>query len=311
MLNTLVSVIIPTYNRAKTICRSVDSVINQTYEDIEIIVVDDGSTDDTASILLQYGKKIRVIYQSNTGPSTARNIGAASANGEIIAFLDSDDTWMPEKIERQLKLMLANGNKVSCCICNAQTISNGIITMTSFEKSDIRSKLDEGYWLNPAQLLASRFVLFNQVAAIKREAFIKIGGFKEHLRVLEDYDLAFRLSLLGPWAFISDTLVTKYDEPDGLGVSAMKTPLIQAVAWEKVIKEFLNEKIKNHLGLENIILRNIKDVSIEIMGIKMIESNGLMSSFLGKNILFFLRIKSAIFRRLPSWPCPNAVIDPN
>jgi glycosyltransferase involved in cell wall biosynthesis len=309
MIKPLVSVIIPTYNRASTVRRSIDSAINQTYQFIEIILVDDGSTDDTLKTLAAYGEKIRTFYQLNKGPSSARNTGVAHANGEIIAFLDSDDTWMPEKIERQVKMMLAYGNRVSCCVCNAQTISNGVVTLTSFEKSNLKSKPNEGYWLNPAELLATRFILFNQVATIWRDAFEQIGGFKEQLQILEDYDLAFRLSLLGPWAFLSEALVTKYDESDGLGVMAMRSPLIQSIAWEKVMRDFLNEPIGNHKDLEKIILKNVEEASAEIRAIKMINANGIIFPIMGRFTLFFLKIKSAIRRRLPSWPSPVTSIE--
>ncbi len=307
MLKPLVSVIIPTYNRANTVCRSIDSVINQTYEFIEIILVDDGSTDNTTEKLLAYGERIKIIFQLNKGPSSARNNGANHANGEIIAFLDSDDTWMAEKIERQVKLMMRHGNYVPCCVCNARTITNGVLTLTSFEKSNLRSKLEEGYWLNPAELLATRFLLFNQVATIRRDVFKKIGGFKEQLRILEDYDLAFRLSLIGPWAYLSEVLVTKYDEADGLGVSSMNDPLKQSVAWKKVLEGLLLESFDNHINIKNMISENLKEVSIELKAIRMVGSNGTIIPFIGKIALYLLRIKLAIRRRLPSWPNPVTV----
>ncbi len=97
----LVSVIIPTYNRVKTIERAVNSVLAQTWTEQEVIVVDDGSTDQTGEILKVYGDKIRVIRQQNGGVSAARNAGIKAATGEIISFLDSDDEWLPSKTERQ------------------------------------------------------------------------------------------------------------------------------------------------------------------------------------------------------------------
>src|SRR4051812_26873537 len=98
---SLVSVIIPTYNRANVVSEAVESVLNQTYSKVELIVVDDGSTDDTLEKLRRFGNTITVITQENAGPSAARNAGIANARGDLIAFLDSDDLWLPTNLERQ------------------------------------------------------------------------------------------------------------------------------------------------------------------------------------------------------------------
>jgi glycosyltransferase involved in cell wall biosynthesis len=97
-----VSVVIPTFNRENYIGRAIESVLNQTYSDYEIIVIDDGSTDQTKQKVLEYGDSIHYIYQENQGPSAARNKGIQLAQGEYIAFLDSDDCFLPQKLERQL-----------------------------------------------------------------------------------------------------------------------------------------------------------------------------------------------------------------
>lgn len=100
-----VSVIIPTYNRAHLICEAIDSVINQTYQDFEIIVVDDGSTDETSEVLKKYRDEIIYVKQENKGPGAARNRGLAHAEGSYIAFLDSDDIWFNYKLELQMAIM--------------------------------------------------------------------------------------------------------------------------------------------------------------------------------------------------------------
>ena len=101
----LVSVIIPTYNRGWIVGEAIDSVLKQDFHDYELIVVDDGSVDDTPAILNAYGKKISVLRQPNQGVSAARNRGIAAASGRLISFLDSDDLWLPGKARRQIHIM--------------------------------------------------------------------------------------------------------------------------------------------------------------------------------------------------------------
>jgi glycosyltransferase involved in cell wall biosynthesis len=297
----LVSVIIPVYNRASTVGRAVESVLRQTYRPLEVIVVDDGSTDGTAESLAAYGDKIILIRQPNGGPSSARNTGVRHSKGIFIAFLDSDDTWEPAKLEFQVRLLILGGEKVPCCVCNARNIVGGESIETSFEIAGVGSGLAEGYWLNPADLIASRFLLFNQVVAIRRAAFEKVGGFKESMRVLEDHDLAFRLSLLGPWAFISEPMVTKYDEADGIGVQARQDAGFHAAAWKMALEGFLVEKLDGRDSVELQVRRGLEDVTLSIRALAMGDCA------VSRILMFLLRIKCAIRRRLPSWPKPDAV----
>ena len=307
MNKLLVSVVIPAYNRANSVRRSVESVLQQTYRHLEIIVVDDGSTDGTAEVLETFEDRIQVIRQPNGGPSSARNTGVAHSKGEIIAFLDSDDTWKPEKLERQVRLLQNAGSQVPCCVCNAETIAGGSRIPDSFEIAGVTSDLAEGYWLNPADLIATRFLLFNQVVAIRREAFEKVGGFNEDMRILEDHDLAFRLSLLGPWAFISETMVTKYDQEDGIGVQARQDHRAHAAAWSRVLEGFLRESLVNRESLQRMVRRGLNEVAVEIRAIDLIEKGGVISKVMARLMIGSLRFKGAIRRRLPSWPRVRAV----
>ncbi|MGH7884319.1 MAG: glycosyltransferase family 2 protein, partial [Thermodesulfobacteriota bacterium] len=102
----LISVIIPTYNRAHFLPEAIESIRKQNYLSIEIIIVDDGSTDNTKQLVQNLGKSIKYIYQENKGPAAARNAGLRGVNGEIIGFLDSDDLWPPNKLKLQLSTLL-------------------------------------------------------------------------------------------------------------------------------------------------------------------------------------------------------------
>lgn len=116
MTKEFVSVVIPTYNRACVLEQSVRSVLNQTYAHLEVIVVDDGSTDDTKAVIEQIkDTRLRYIYQENRGACAARNNGVKNANGEYIAFHDSDDTWYPDKLKKQMSMMLKKKSDVIVC----------------------------------------------------------------------------------------------------------------------------------------------------------------------------------------------------
>lgn len=210
-----VTAIIATYNRAHLVSKAIESILGQTYKNIELIVVDDGSTDDTQSVLRGFGDRFRVIRQANAGPGAARNRGIAVARGEIVAFLDSDDLWLPEKIDRQVALFQRVDESVPCCVCDADMRFTNRPVATSFQNFLLDTGRKEGLWANPAEVLTDRFVLFNQMAAIRLSALEKVGGFNEGLRFLEDYDLALRLSLLGPFAFIREPLVIWHQGSEG------------------------------------------------------------------------------------------------
>ena len=302
MAPPLVSVVIPTYNRADTVRRSIDSVLEQSYCPIEIIVVDDGSTDATREVLQEYGDRILFIHQENGGPSVARNAGAGLASGEFIAFLDSDDTWKPAKVAWQVRLMLAGGERVPCCICNALLTDGKGGDTTSFELSDVMSDLQEGFWMNPAPVIATRFVLFNQVVIIRRDAFEKVGGFKPEIRLLEDHDLAFRLSMLGPWAFISEPLVEKHNDTHGIGVLAMHDPLVHSRAWQGVLEGFLRGPICDDPKVGSLVRRALADVKVEVRAVEMLGDSGFLGRLGARIWMFWMRKHHALRRRMPGWP---------
>ena len=163
----LVSVVIPTFNRAKVVTRAIDSVLEQTYRNCEVIVVDDGSTDDTADVLRSYKDKIVYIQQKNAGPSAARNRGIRESKGEFIAFLDSDDLWFATKLERQAGLLTDAGPETPCCLCDSLIRMPGGQERSSFEIAFLKPREPEGLWLNPAMVFATRFVLFSQAVLVR------------------------------------------------------------------------------------------------------------------------------------------------
>ena len=222
----LVSVVIPTYNRAHTLCAAIDSILAQAYEPIEIIVVDDGSTDDTAHVLRQYEGKIQYIRQTNAGPAAARNTGIRNSRGELIAFLDSDDLWTPHRLEVQVDVLMRAGDSVLCCLCNVRLNMMGGKTTTSFDHAWLSPPDPVGVSAESLRCTRHPVCVLQQAALIRRAVFTTVTGFDEHLRYLEDYDLALRVGLLGPWAFVREPLVVWRQGSDGLSREALSAGLI-------------------------------------------------------------------------------------
>lgn len=302
MRNTLVSVIIPTYNRADVIRNSIDSVLQQTYKNVELIVVDDGSTDNTFDILASYRDKLTVVRQDNAGPSTARNRGLSISNGMIIAFLDSDDLWLPTKIERQVDIMQKLGKSVPCCLCNAIVHFPDGRKKTSFDIAPIKPSYRVGIWKNVTRILSTRFVLFTQSVAVHRKALTRIGGFDESFSIMEDHDLALHLSLVGPWAYIKEPLVIYYaDKPEGLSYRARKEKIqLQKVIvrmYSKILHDNRLECPKTRSRMEH----NLKNAQRRLH-VAQENSEQAIYRMVLSNLLGLERIIRAIYRRSPWFP---------
>ena len=295
----LVSVIIPTYNRGGTIARAVDSVLAQTWKEMEIIVVDSHSTDETTEVLASYGDKIRVIRQPKEGPPAARNAGIKLAKGEIISFLDSDDEWLPDKLERQVKLLQATESAgVKCCVCNAR-MEFADETVDSFTSADLHPEYREGVWINPAEVLTTRFLFFNQVAAVRRDALEQTGYFRPGM--MEDYDLALRLSLMGPWAFIADPLVVWHEQvADSL--TRKTSELGRCERTYEILKDISGSPHLGRLFPKHLMPRRMRKLKQRISALRLSARPDSFASLVGKFWLRYLRGCDVLYWRLPSTP---------
>lgn len=306
----LVSAIIPTYNRAYIVGRAIESVLAQTYNNIEIIVVDDGSSDDTREKLKEYGDKVRVVYQVNAGPAAARNHGIEVSHGEFIAFLDSDDIWMPSKIERQVALLQAAPASVPCCLCNGITSTPSGAEWRIFDMGLFFSPCEEGLWLNVTEVLATRFILFCQVVMIRREALQRVGYFDPSMRFMEDYDLALRLSIDGPWGFIQDPLAHMTVMPnDSLSTWAQKREVSHALYTLKTCERVfsaLRGKNADASGLR-YLTGAIRKARRDLWAARLRESNQWAAQVAGSLLKMLERYRMAIFRRSPWFPKIKAV----
>ncbi len=197
-----VSVVIPVFNRAAEVGPAIGTVLGQSFVDFEIVVVDDASTDATVSIVEAIDDpRIRIVaLDRNRGPGGARNAGVAAARAAVVAFLDSDDRWRPEKLERQLAFMCKRNLSVCC---------------TAFElhrpnKAGAEVRLPDPPRLTAEDMIEKADVCIGTTMAVERAFFDRVGPFDERLRRLEDWDWLLRLARLQPLEFLSDPLAIHY-----------------------------------------------------------------------------------------------------
>ncbi|MFH1719653.1 MAG: glycosyltransferase family A protein [Planctomycetota bacterium] len=185
----LVSVIIPTCNRAQLLTQAIDSVLSQTYKNFEIIVVDDGSTDDTKRALVQYMNRIRYMYQENQGGAAARNVALKLAKGEYIAFLDSDDLWFPQKLERQVEILDKYG-EFALVYTNIIYINNA----GKFSATGYSSKMFKSGYLFKETLLRKVACGHPPTWLIRKSCLDETGGFDPEFRTSHDRDMIVRIA---------------------------------------------------------------------------------------------------------------------
>ncbi|MBF0621273.1 MAG: glycosyltransferase family 2 protein [Magnetococcales bacterium] len=227
--NPLVTVVIPAYNSAWCINKAVDSVLAQSWPHLEVLIINDGSTDDLADVLQPYGRRVRIIYQNNQGLSAARNTGIREAKGVYIAFLDSDDYWLPGKIHAQVTLMQENAS-VGFCSTNTQlqTLDGKVLRhwpCPGPDKSD--------------SLLAS---IFDQLSLIpgsgsgvmvRTEIIRQTDGFDITLRSLEDIDMWMRLACLTNYQCIEAPLSVVIWREDSMS----RDPLVMKQSAMQVLNQ--------------------------------------------------------------------------
>ena len=205
-VNMPVSVIIPTYNRVTTVTRAIDSVLAQTYSHFEIIVVDDGSTDNTSDVLNErYGDRVRLVRQSNMGVAAARNAGVAAARYELVAFLDSDDYWLPRKLEVQVPLMADETVVLSFTNWWYGKDSSG---QDYFSEVGLSFESEPSVIDCPLRIMARRRGTGVQTSQTlcRKSAVQRVGGFDQRMKVYEDTRMWLRLSLEGKFAVTSEPL---------------------------------------------------------------------------------------------------------
>ena len=242
----LVSVIIPTYNRANFLKEAIDSVLNQDYKNFELIVVDDGSTDETASVLKGYYDKIKYIRIPHQGVSRARNVGIEQAKGGLIAFLDSDDLWMPKKLSIQVEFFKKH---LDALVCQTEEIwiRNG------------RRVNPKKYHIKPSGMIfeqcLKRCMVSTSSVMVRRSLFESIGVFDESFYVCEDYEIWLRVSARYPIYLLRKALVIKRG---GHSDQLSKTPCLdkwRISAIEKLLSKNTLSSSQRHLAIKEMALK--------------------------------------------------------
>jgi len=233
----LVSVIMPAYNAAPFIAAAIDSVLAQTYTNLELIVVDDGSTDSTASVVQSYGRRVRYIYQSNARQAAARNCGLRQAHGELCAFIDADDIWLPDKLEKQVALYRQRP-EVGLVYCSMQGIDRSGSYLREW-RANLR-----GAVLAPILLGQIAGGGIGSTSLVPRQVFEEIGGFDPNLPPCEDTDLLWRIASRYPIDYVDEVLVLYrlHGQNDHHNVAKMER------AWKLLYRKALADQLVRRLG---------------------------------------------------------------
>jgi len=229
----LVSVIIPTFNRSSMVVEAVESVLAQSYAELEVIVVDDGSTDDTRERLRSYGQRlILVVNEKNRGVSAARNRGIRQSRGEFVALLDSDDLWRPGKIQRQLDFFSAHPRAM---ICQTEEI-----WVRRGRRVNPRQKHRKysGYIFPHCLPLC---IVSPSAVMIRRELLSRVGLFDEQLPACEDYDLWLRIAAHEPIFLLGEPLIVKRGGHDDQ--LSRTVPSMDKYRIESLLKLLRNERL--------------------------------------------------------------------
>jgi glycosyltransferase involved in cell wall biosynthesis len=199
MDNPLVTAILPVFNRSGSIVRAIESVLGQSYAPVELIVVDDGSTDGTADLLERYRDRATILRQENRGAYAARNLALGHARGDLVAFIDSDDAWLPDKLERQVPLMRGDVGLVY-----------GDVAVVAEPRDDApRSGRTSFSWVAPRRGRVLDGLAFGNfvptcAALVRRTALEEIGGFPNESRLSADYLTWFRIARRHAFDFVAD-----------------------------------------------------------------------------------------------------------
>jgi glycosyltransferase involved in cell wall biosynthesis len=234
-MEKLISVVIPAYNRAATLSRAINSVLHQTYRNVEAIIIDDASSDDVLNVVANYNTgAIRCIrHEVNKGGAEARNTGIANANGEFLAFLDSDDEWLPGKLEKQMALITTKGSEYGLIYTGVNICGEAgklLRTVSASFDGDAKEKI-----------LVRNFITTTSSVFTRRAVVAQAGCFDPAMRSCQDWDLFIRLCRICKVACVDQTLVNHYWNDANNRISKNSEAV---VAGHKAIQSKYRKEIK-------------------------------------------------------------------
>ncbi len=237
-----VSAVIPAFNVEASIARAIDSVLGQTLPAKEIIVVDDGSTDDTARVVETFGDAVTYLRQENRGPSAARNRGIAAAAGEWIAFLDADDEWMPEKLERQTALLRAHPD-LDWCGANCLNMSGERWSYRSSPERATAGLDGNPYFDSYLEAVGDGHIIEATITLmIRRSVFDEVGRFNERFLRAEDSDMWCRIAFRHPrFGYLPEPLARVHLD--------VRNPILQRRRTDAKRGGVFREMVTEHLPL--------------------------------------------------------------
>lgn len=283
MNNPKVSVIIPIYNRADILPRTIKSVLNQTFKDFELIIVDDGSLDNTKEVVEEFQRKdprIRYIWQENSGaPARPKNTGIKNAKGKYIAFLDHDDEWLPQKLEKQIKLFENSKTNIGFVGCNTLVLDE---EKEKFLKPRLMLKDLNSVF---KELLKGNFIFTSSSVVVKKEILDKIGFFDENLKQADDWDMWLRIAKKYKFNFVPEFLIKYYVYKSGITVN---------MSFEKEVRE-----------LEYIFIKHRNELwkypNIYSIHLRQLASRYCAAGFLKKGRSFYIQSIKSNFKNLKSY----------
>lgn len=252
-----ISVIIPTFNRRERVMEAVASAMAQTLPPMEVIVIDDGSTDDTEQHLSALPAPVRYVRKENGGVSSARNHGIGIARGEWVAFLDSDDLWRPEKLQRQMDCV----SRLGSAVCFTGSVDESGRRLDDLELMDPELAAGDSRFYQPGdhRLFHHPGHPFIQSALVSKKALVSAGGFDGSLRVAEDTKLIYQLVMENGYSVVNEPLVSICRERESKGLSDEDEPVIAAMryhCYSRVQSEFRDAMVSRDRKTADVLGRN-------------------------------------------------------
>lgn len=245
-MNSPIAVVIPTHDRAALLGRALDSVFNQTAPPAQCLVVDDGSSDGTEALVRGSYPGAVYLEQAHRGVSAARNLGVRHANAEWVAFLDSDDVWMPEKLEKQRAALVGTGYVL--CHTDEVWIRHGR------RVNPMRKHRKRGGWIYRHCL--PRCAISPSTSMVRKDVLEAVGGFDESLPACEDYDLWLRLCARHPVLFVEEALVTRYGgHADQLSARHWGMDRFRIASLEKMLEAPGLPSAERRMTLETLVAK--------------------------------------------------------